>query len=200
MSVDPSFKGRTKDARTTLARRRVWLAAFLFGVSACLLPGDFAFARKDRDRERGKNRNKAPNASQPAAVAGMPTTLSKTLAVNAIIGSLAMNRTPAADKTLEQIVTGEIPFGGHSKQAAQTAMMQFALRGTPAADTFLVRILTDPDESIRPGDQGAYPAADLRGHGARAGPGRLAQRAGFNWQSSIRSPRRPPPSGRRLKR
>ena len=57
-------------------------------------------------------------------------------------------------------------------------MMLLALRPSPAAEAFLLRIFTDPDEAIRPGDQGVYPAADLRVEtGPRPGQGRLAPSA-----------------------
>ncbi len=107
----------------------------------------------------------SPAASNAAAPA-MPTTLTKNLAIDAIVQALAVNSSPAAEKTLEQMVTGEIPFGGHAKQAAQKAMLNIVLRSAmqPSAesDAFLARIFSDPDESIRPGDQGVYPAAELR--------------------------------------
>ena len=96
----------------------------------------------------------------------MPTTLTKSLAIDALVQALAVNSSPAAEKTLEQMVTGEIPFGGHAKQAAQKAMLNLVLRSatqpSPENDAFLARIFSDPDESIRPGDQGVYPAAELR--------------------------------------
>ncbi len=92
----------------------------------------------------------------------MPTTLTKTIAVNSIIGALAINRSPAAEKTLERIVTGEVAFGGHGRQAAQLALLVLALQPTPASEAFFLRIFTDPDNVVRVGDQSVYRAVDLR--------------------------------------
>ncbi|HUE17669.1 MAG TPA: hypothetical protein VMR25_26175 [Planctomycetaceae bacterium] len=84
------------------------------------------------------------------------------MALDAVIEALAMNRSPAAEKALQQMVTGEIATAGHSKQVAQAAVLVLAMRPSPTVEPFLLRIFTDPDEVIRPGDQGVYPAADLR--------------------------------------
>ncbi|HEX4072948.1 MAG TPA: hypothetical protein VHX68_17340, partial [Planctomycetaceae bacterium] len=92
----------------------------------------------------------------------MPTTLTKTIAVNSIIGALAINQSPAAEKTLERIVTGEVAFGGHGRQAAQLALLVLAVQPTPAREAFLLRIFTDPDNVVRVGDQAVYRAVDLR--------------------------------------
>jgi hypothetical protein len=117
----------------------------------------------DAGKGNRKNRDAAPPPEQAAKAAStLPTTLTKTLAIDAVIQALAINHSAASEKTLEQIVTGEITFGGHDKQAAQAAMLLFALRPSPSAEAFLLRIFTDPDEAIRPGDQGVYPAAELR--------------------------------------
>jgi hypothetical protein len=146
---------------------RTCLAALTLLALACLVLEDVAYARKENKRDR--NAAAQPQAAAPAAAAvPMPTTLTKTLAVEVVIESLAMNRSAAAEKTLEQIVTGEIAFGGHSQQAAQSAMLMFVLQPSPPAEDFLLRIFRDPDESIRPGDQGVYPAAALRLDAAHA--------------------------------
>jgi hypothetical protein len=105
-------------------------------------------------------RAKQPGAAPQASTA--PTVLTKSIAVDALIDALAISRSPSAEKSLEQMITGEIPFGSHAKQAAQAAMLTLAARPTPEGDAFLLKIFSEPDETIRPGDTGAYPAADLR--------------------------------------
>jgi hypothetical protein len=123
----------------------------------------FALTDVARARSRDKNRQAAaepkPAAGAPAAI---PSTLTKTIAVNSIISALAVNQSPAAEKTLERIVTGEVAFGGHGRQAAQLALMVLALQPTPASEAFLLRIFTDPDNVVRVGDQALYRAVDLR--------------------------------------
>ncbi len=123
----------------------------------------FALTDVARARSRDKNRQAAaepkPAAGSPA---GLPTTLTKTIAVNSIIGALAINQSPAAEKSLERIVTGEVAFGGHGRQAAQLALLVLALQPTPASEAFLLRIFTDPDNVVRVGDQAVYRAVDLR--------------------------------------
>jgi hypothetical protein len=117
-------------------------------------------------RNLGGGKQAAAPAATAAGAPAIPTTLTKSLAIDGLVEGLFANGSPAAEKTLEQMVTGEIAFGGHARQAAQKAMVKLALRSAmqpwPEADAFLARIFSDPDESIRPGDQGAYPAADLR--------------------------------------
>jgi hypothetical protein len=136
-----------------------WLGAPAAFALACLMLANVAYARKG-----GRNRDEAPAAAKPAAAASSaaPVALSKAMALDAVIEALAMNRSPAAEKTLQQMVTGEIATAGHSKQVAQAAMLVLAMRPTPSAEAILLRIFTDPDEVIRPGDQGVYPAANLR--------------------------------------
>jgi hypothetical protein len=123
----------------------------------------FALTDVTRARSRDKNRQAAaepkPAAGAPAAI---PSTLTKTIAVNSIISALAINQSPAAEKTLERIVTGEVAFGGHGRQAAQLALLVLAVQSTPAREAFLLRIFTDPDNVVRVGDQSVYRAVDLR--------------------------------------
>jgi hypothetical protein len=110
-----------------------------------------------------------PAAANPA-VPAMPTTLTKGLAIDSLVNALTINQTPAAEKTLEQMVMGQIAFGGHSKQASQMALLSLATRSftqpTPELDAFFARIFSDPDDQVRPGDTGAYPAAELRNDAA----------------------------------
>jgi hypothetical protein len=135
-------------------------------AAACLALQDVAYARKERKQD-SEAAAPVPQAAAPA-IPALPSTLTKTLAIDGVIQALAMNRSAAAEKTLEKIVTGEVAFGGHSQQAAQSAMLMLVLQPSPSAEDFLLRIFKDPDESIRPGDQGAYPAAALRLDAARA--------------------------------
>lgn len=142
---------------------KAWPGRLAVLAVACLALANVA-ARKDRIGRNGQK--EAAPAASAAAVPGMPTTLTKNVAIDAVVGALSMNSTPAAEKTLEQMVTGEIPFGGHSRQAAQKAMVNLAMRAamkpSPEIDAFLARIFSDPDEAIRTSDQNVYPAADLR--------------------------------------
>src|SRR5579863_1806985 len=112
---------------------------------------------------RADKKDRSDQAPQTAAASpSMPATLTKAMAIDATIQSLGMNRSQAAEKTLEQIVMGQIDFGGHGKQAAQDALLQLAFHPSPQSEAFLLRILSEADETIRPGDHGVYPAADLR--------------------------------------
>jgi hypothetical protein len=161
-----SIGGNRSGLNPIVCRRKCLAALAVFAV-ACLVLSDVAYARKDR----GRNRDDAvqpPPAAPVAPALTLPTTLTKSLAIDGLLEALAMNRSAAAEKTLERIVTGEIAFGGHSQQAAQAAMLMLALHPSPPAETFLLRIFTDPDESIRPGDQGVYPASALRSDAAHA--------------------------------
>ena len=114
---------------------------------------------KPRDKRREAAAESKPAAGTPA---GMPATLTKSIAINSIVGALAISKSPAAEKTLERIVTGEVAFGGHGRQAAQLALLVLALQPTPASEAFLLRIFTDPDNVVRVGDQSLYRAVDLR--------------------------------------
>ena len=114
----------------------------------------------------GFGRGAQSGASRAAAAPAAPTTLTKGMAINSLVAALSLNATPEAEKTLERMVTGEIPFGGHSKQAAQKAMLTLAtrslMRPSPETDAFLTRIFTDPDDQIRQSNPAVYPASELR--------------------------------------
>jgi hypothetical protein len=150
--------GRGNGLDPVAARGPRWLGAPAALALAYLILANVAYARKG-----SRDRDEAP-AARPAAAApaGAPVALTKSMALDAVIEALAMNRSPAAEKTLQQMVTGEIATAGHSKQVAQAAVLVLAMRPSPSVEAFLLRIFTDPDEVIRPGDQGVYPAADLR--------------------------------------
>ncbi len=152
--------------------RANWLKISLGRLAVVAIAG-LALVNVAGKRDLGSSAGGGRRGQQPAtpaasavAAPAMPTTLTKSLAIDALVQALAVNSSPTAEKTLEQMVTGEIPFGGHAKQAAQKAMMNLVLRSamqpSPESEAFLARIFSDPDESIRTGDQGAYPAADLR--------------------------------------
>jgi hypothetical protein len=152
--------------------RANWLKVSLGRLAVVAIAG-LALVNVAGKRDLGSSAGGGRRGQQPAtpaasavAAPAMPTTLTKSLAIDALVQALAVNSSPTAEKTLEQMVTGEIPFGGHAKQAAQKAMMNLVLRSamqpSPESEAFLARIFSDPDESIRTGDQGAYPAADLR--------------------------------------
>jgi hypothetical protein len=160
MSTRRSSSGDTGNGPHPLVRRPKRFGLLAVFAVAFLVLANVADAGKGNRR----NRDAAPPPEQAAKAAALtlPTTLTKSLAIDAVIQALAMNHSAASEKTLEQIVTGEIVFGGHGKQAAQSAMLLFALGPSPPAEAFLLRIFTDPDEAIRPGDQGVYPATELR--------------------------------------
>jgi hypothetical protein len=137
---------------------RRWLPAAALGLSLFLLPCA-AFAKKIRDE--------APAQQQPAARAPVASaSISKTVAVESTIVALAANGSDAAEQTLEKVVTGEIKFGGHDKQAAQLALVQLIMKPTPRSEAFVLRLFTDPDESIRPVDKSDYPGNVVRSDAA----------------------------------
>ena len=137
---------------------RRWLPAAALGLSLFLLPCA-AFAKKIRDE--------APAQQQPAARAPVASaSISKTVAVESTIVALAANGSDAAEQTLEKVVTGEIKFGGHDKQAAQLALVQLIMKPTPRSEAFVLRLFTDPDESIRPVDKSDYPGNVIRSDAA----------------------------------
>ncbi len=86
-------------------------------------------------------------------------TMSKTQAIAAARSNAlaTINRSEAARETLEQIVVGKTSFGAHSKQAAETALVALAMRQSPDASAFLLRLLAEPDDKIR-----ALPTATIR--------------------------------------
>jgi hypothetical protein len=88
-------------------------------------------------------------------------TMSKTQALAGLIQALALNQSDKARETLEQIVVGKIKFGGHSKQAAESALAALAMRPSPDAVAFLLHLVSESDEKVRPGDTD-YPAAAVR--------------------------------------
>jgi len=99
-----------------------------------------------------------PNGAMP----NIPTTLTKTMALESLITSMGTNGTENAQQTLEKVVTGEIAFGKHSQQAAQIALAQFVLHPGPRSNAFLLRMLTDPEDKLRVNDKTAYPSTALR--------------------------------------
>jgi hypothetical protein len=156
MSTCRSALNETGAAFHSPARGPIGLRLLAATAVVCFTLVEVAQARpRDRDRRAAPK----PAAATPLAI---PNTLTKSMAIEAVIDGLAINGSPAAEKTLEQIVTGEIPFGGHSKQAAQEALLWLALRPTPAGEAFLLRLFTDPDNAIRVGDPASYPPEDLR--------------------------------------
>ena len=94
-----------------IARGRKCLAALAVLALACLALEDVAYARKERKGDRDAAAQ--PPAAAPATFA-LPSTLTKTLALDGVIEALAMNRSAAAEKTLEQIVTGEFSLRVHA--------------------------------------------------------------------------------------
>jgi len=114
-------------------------------------------------RTRGKKQDKPPATAAPPAEEVVPAamTMSKTQALAGLIQSLALNQSDKARETLEQIVVGKIKFGGHSKQAAESALAALAMRPSPDAVAFLLRLMSEADEKLRPGDTD-YPAAAVR--------------------------------------
>jgi hypothetical protein len=139
------------------ARRRFAIVSLICAV----LPLYGSSAAEAQGRIR---RGKIPKAGEgQAAPEKLPPgmNLTKSQAVFAVIQALAVNQTPAARETLEQIVEGKIPFGAHNKQAAQTALVALASRPSSDADAFFTRIFTEPDDKLRPGDP-TYNAATLR--------------------------------------
>jgi hypothetical protein len=113
---------------------------------------------------------KSAGAATPPAEEKLPPAMqmSKTQAIIGLIQALAVNQSPAAVETLEQIVLGKMSFGGHSKQAAETALVALAMRQTPEASAFVLQLVSEPDDKLRPGDT-EYPAAAVRYDAARVG-------------------------------
>ena len=64
----------------------------------------------------GFGRGAESGASRAAAAPAVPTTLTKGMAINALVAALSSMPRPSAEKTLEQMVTGEIPFGGQASK------------------------------------------------------------------------------------
>jgi hypothetical protein len=112
---------------------------------------------------------KTPAATPPAEKLPAGMQMSKTQAVAALIQALTVNQSPQALETLEQIVLGKMSFGGHSKQAAETALVALAMRRqSPDASAFLLKLVSEPDDKLRAGDTD-YPAAAVRYDAARVG-------------------------------
>jgi hypothetical protein len=140
------------------ARRR--LAAMLcLGAILVLATSPSAMAQlRQRRGGKGASADPAPPAQEKAPV-GPP--MSKAQAIIALIQALAVNQSDAARETLEQIVLGKMKFGAHNKQAAETALVFLAMRPSPDGGAYLLKLLTEPDDKIRPGDKD-YPAAAVR--------------------------------------
>jgi hypothetical protein len=114
------------------------------------------FAQKGR---RGTPAAK-PGASQPSE-ARPAANMSKAQAIISLIQALAINRSEAACQTLDQIVRGNIQFGKHSQQAAQLALAALAVRPTPDGSAALLKLISEPDDKLRPDDK-VYTAAAVR--------------------------------------
>ncbi len=109
-------------------------------------------------RKKGK---KGGDAAAAPAEEKLPPgqTMSKTQALFSLISALGINQSETARETLEQIVLGKVSFGAHNQQAAESALVALAMR--PDSTAFLLRLLSEPDDKIRPGDT-TYPAATVR--------------------------------------
>src|SRR5580698_9703824 len=59
-------------------------------------------------RNLGGGKQTAAPAASAAGAPAIPTTLTKSLAIDGLVEGLVANGAPAAEKTLEQMVTGEI--------------------------------------------------------------------------------------------
>jgi hypothetical protein len=136
--------------------RRSFTQRFVICLALATCATNTAFAQMGR-------RGKGPAQPAPAAPPPGPT-LTKSQAVSALIGALAVNRTDEARDTLEQIVTGKMSFGAHNRQATQMALLTLVMR--PGGDTVLLRLFSEPDDKLRPGDKD-YPASAVRGDAAR---------------------------------
>jgi hypothetical protein len=139
----------------------LFVAAFL--ALTVTAPAQSPFRKKGK---KGGDTPATPAAAEPKVPPGMA--MSKTQAVFALIMELRKNQSNEALQTLEQIVLGKISFGAHDKQAAETALAALALRQSPAASAFLLKLLSEPDDKLRPGDT-AYPAANVRYDAVRVG-------------------------------
>lgn len=123
-----------------------------------------AFAQGMRGAGRRKKGGDATPAATPAEApevvpAGM--TMTKTQSIFALIQALAVNQSDAARETLEQIVLGKMKFGAHDKQAAESALAALAMRPNQDGAAFLLKLISEPDDKVRPGDT-KYPAAEVR--------------------------------------
>ncbi|HEV8072252.1 MAG TPA: hypothetical protein VGP76_31335 [Planctomycetaceae bacterium] len=114
-------------------------------------------------RIRGKKQEKPPAGAAPPAEEVVPAAMimSKTQALAGLIQALTLNQSDKARETLEQIVLGKLKFGGHSKQAAESALAALAMRPSPDAVAFLLHLVSESDDKVRPGDTD-YPAATVR--------------------------------------
>jgi hypothetical protein len=141
------------------SRRRFAMLIFLCAFLAiCVSPSAFA-----QGRARNKGGKGAPPVEVPPAEEKIPAAamMSKTQAIAFLIQALTINQTEAARETLQQIVVGKINFGGHGQQAAESALAALAMRRKPDTDAFLMRLVSEPDEKVRPGDT-TYPASTVR--------------------------------------
>jgi Pyruvate/2-oxoacid:ferredoxin oxidoreductase gamma subunit len=152
--------------RNSVNTARPRLAVLIFvGAFVGLSVAPPALAQFEKLAQFGKKGKQDP-AAEEKLPPGM--TMSKTQAIAALINALAVNQSDAARETLEQIVVGKTSFGAHSKQAAETALVALAMRQSPDASAFLLRLLAEPDDKIRPADSD-YPAAAVRYDAARVG-------------------------------
>jgi hypothetical protein len=112
--------------------------------------------------QRGRRGTPAakPGASQPSE-APRAANMSKAQAIISLIEALRINRSEAACQTLDQIVRGNIQFGKHSQQAAQLALAALAMRPTPDGSAALQKLVSEPDDKLRPDDK-VYTAAAVR--------------------------------------
>ena len=90
MSTCRSFSGAMKDRLRAAARRYFGLCLLASMAVQLFASADVAHAR-GRDKNREAAAESKPAAGSPAA---MQATLTKSIAVNSIIGALAINRSP----------------------------------------------------------------------------------------------------------
>jgi hypothetical protein len=163
MSTRRQSSGDTRVGFPRALRAKAWFgraaAVAVAGAALCNVGGKIG-------GNGGIGRRAQSEAAPAAATAAAPTTLTKGMAINSLITALTLNSTPEAEQTLEHMVTGEIAFGNHSKQAAQKAMLTLAtrsfMRPSPETDAFFIRIFSDPDDQIRKTNPAVYPASELR--------------------------------------
>jgi hypothetical protein len=144
-----------QDATRRRLAMTILVGAFL---AACVTP-----SASGQLRNRGKKQDKPPAEQTPPAeeVVSPAMTMSKTQAIFGLIQALTLNQSDKARETLEQIVVGKIKFGGHSQQAAESALAALAFRPSPDAVAFVLHLVSESDEKVRPGDTD-YPAAAVR--------------------------------------
>jgi len=148
-----------RNLRDGRREHRCALSAFIAALLAVWLAGPASAQMRTRNK---KDKGKGAAADAPAAEAKPPgPPLTKTQAVFSLVQALALNQSDAALKTLEAIVEAKITFGGHNQQAAEMALVALTMRQSPAADVYLVKLISTPDETLRAADK-AYSGAAVR--------------------------------------